>query len=251
MAVDVDRPDPSVRLDATTAAVRGLQEIMDAEEPLDDVLTRVAALAARAVPDADAVTITVLTGDEPRTAAWTDEGLVAIDTEQYASDRGPCLEAARTRHAVRAAVGERRGDWPEFTEAAEQAGVRAYLSMPLVVERELVGSLNVYSRTTAAFDPFDERLMRLYSTTAAAAITNARRWQQSRETITQLETALTSRAEIDQAKGVLMAMHGCATDKAFALLVRQSQNTNTKINEVARDLLASIRADHGPTDSSP
>ena len=44
-------------------------------------------------------------------------------------------------------------------------------------EQELVGSLNIYSYTASAFDPFDEALMRLFSVTAGQAITNARRWQ--------------------------------------------------------------------------
>ncbi|MGW7535976.1 GAF and ANTAR domain-containing protein [Amycolatopsis sp. NPDC054798] len=244
--MDTGRPDPLERLDSTTEAVRGLHEIAEAEEPLDDVLARVAATAARAIPDADAATVTVLTGEQPRTAAFTDERMTSIDREQYAAGRGPCLDSARTHHTVRTVISEASQDWPEFSAAAGRAGIRATLSAPLLVDRaedgrELVGSLTIYSRTAAAFDPFDEGLLRLYTTAAAAAIVNARRWQQSRDTIAQLETALTSRAEIDQAKGILMALHGCTADDAFALLVKQSQNTNVKLITLVRGLLGSVR----------
>jgi transcriptional regulator with GAF, ATPase, and Fis domain len=261
MPMHTGRPDPLERLDTTTEAVRGLQDITAAEESLDEVLMRVAATAVHAIPDADAVTITVLIGDQPRTVAWTDERMVDIDARQYAADRGPCLDAARTQSAVlRAAVGERRRDWPEFATAAEHAGVHAYLSSPLLVDsrasedlahgQELVGSLNIYSTAATAFDPFDEGLLQLYTAAAAAAITNARRRQDFRRSITQLEAALTSRAEIDQAKGVLMAVHGCTADEAFARLVEQSQRTNTKVSKLAHDLLASLRASPGAVASS-
>ncbi|OBK73962.1 GAF domain-containing protein [Mycobacterium sp. 1274761.0] len=96
--------------------------------------------------------------------------------------------------------------WPEFVEVAREEDVRASLSVPLIVDSadprqhgELVGSLNIYSRNVLAFDPFDEGLMRLYTVAASQAITLARRWQHSRETVIRLEKALTSRTEIDQA----------------------------------------------------
>ena len=104
--------------------------------------------------------------------------------------------------------------WPEFVEAAQRNGIRASLSVPLLIvgmdtEQELVGSLNIYSHTATAFDSFDAELMRLYSVAAGQAISNSRRWQKARETVTQLETALVSRSDIDMAKGALIALHGC------------------------------------------
>lgn len=250
-----DRPDPLARLDATTEAVRSLRDIFAAEEPLDDVLARVAATAVQAIPDADAVTITVLTDQVPRTAAWTDERMIDLDLHQYADDRGPCLDSARTQRTVRSVIGARRRDWPGFTEAAERAGIRANLSAPLLVDtttrydqegRELVGSLNVYSHTAAAFDPFDESLLTLYTTAATQAIANAHRWQESRQQVAQLETALSSRAEINQAKGVLMAMHGCTADEAFTMMVKRSQHSNVRVSKLASDLLASVSTPPSP-----
>ncbi|PRC56687.1 response regulator receiver protein, partial [Mycobacterium sp. ITM-2017-0098] len=85
--------------------------------------------------------------------------------------------------------------------------------------QELVGSLNIYSRTATAFDQFDAELMRLYSVAAGQAISNSNRWRKSRETVTQLETALLSRSDIDMAKGALIALHGCSPDEAFDRLV--------------------------------
>lgn len=237
------RPDPLLRLDATAEAIADLRDVFAAEEPLHDVLARVAQSAARAIPDADALSITVLNGDTRSTPASTDERILALDHFQQDSGQGPCIEAAQGRQPVRVEIATAHR-WPEFVDKAKELGVRACLSAPLVVgdgEPELVGSLNVYSYTATAFDPFDEGLMRLYTVTAGQAITNARRWQKTRDTVTSLERALTSRADIDQAKGALMAIHGCSADEAFQRLVRESQDRHIKLHEVARQLLIWVR----------
>lgn len=240
-----ERPDPLTRLDTTSEAIAALRDIFAAEEPLDDVLARVATTAAKAIPDADAVSIMVLTGPAPRVAAYTDDRIADLDRMQYESGSGPCIESAQNRRPVRVDIAGGAHQWAEFAEAARQLGIHACLSVPLLVEdhaAELVGSLNVYSYTASAFDPFDEGLMRLYTVSAGQAIANARRWQQSRDTIAQLEQALTSRAEIDQAKGALMAVHGCTADEAFQRLVDQSQRRNVKLYDIARELLASLNS---------
>ena len=131
-------------------------------------------------------------------------------------------------------------------QAAQQGGVCARLCSSAARRRlgrraGLVGSLNIYGYTVSAVDPFDEALMGLFSVTAGQAITDARRWQYSRETVTQLERALISRPEIDMAKGALMAQHGCNKGEAFARLVDQSQRRNVKLHVIARELLASLQ----------
>jgi AmiR/NasT family two-component response regulator len=79
------------------------------------------------------------------------------------------------------------------------------------------------------------------TTAASAVIGNARRYVRMRDIADNLRTAMTSRAEIEQAKGVLMAVHGITADEAFEKLVTQSQHSNTKLTTVVRELLASLR----------
>jgi GAF domain-containing protein len=148
---------------------------------------------------------------------------------------------------LRAVIDDEHQRWPEFVEAAQHVGIRASLSVPLVIagvdgEQELAGSLNIYSHTATAFDQFDAELMRLYSVAAGQAISNASRWQKARETVTQLETALFSRSDIDMAKGALIAMHGCDPPGAFARLKDESQRRNAKLRDVAREMLANMQA---------
>ncbi|BCI56076.1 transcriptional regulator [Mycolicibacterium litorale] len=240
-----ERPDEMERLESASEAIESLQNLFAGDHPLDDLLQRVAESGVEAIPDADYVSISVLAEPAPRTAACTDDRVLQLDREQYSSGRGPCLEAADVGRPVRAVMSVDEQRWPEFVNAARACGITATLSVPLLADRvgnepELVGSLNIYSRTATAFDPFDEALMRLYVLTAGLLITDARHWQRSRETIGQLGEALTSRSTIDQAKGALRAVHGCSEEEAFQRLVKESQNTNTKVHTVALNFLGSL-----------
>ena len=51
--------------------------------------------------------------------------------------------------------------------------------------------------------------------------------------LTQLRAAMQSRSVIDQAKGVLIARHGCTADEAFVMLSEASQRANRKLRDLA------------------
>jgi len=243
-AVSGARPDVVNRLDAVKAAIQSLNTLLADEESLDQALQRVAGNAVAAVAGADAVSITVLRDAQWRTAASTDGDLLALDAEQYTSQRGPCLEAARTRRPVRVAIAAEDQRWPEFMSASRDSGVHATLSIPLIIAAEspqdadeLVGSVNAYSRRTASFDLVDEKLLSLYTDAASQAIASSRRRARLRETVAQLERALVSRTDIDQAKGALRALNGGSAEDAFASLVERSQRENIKLRDVALQII--------------
>jgi len=59
-----------------------------------------------------------------------------------------------------------------------------------------------------------------------------------RARIEQLGQALASRAVIDQARGMVMAMAPCSSERAWDLLVDVSQHCNVKLRDVAAALVA-------------
>lgn len=243
---EVEPPDLLARLLTTSQAIDNLGDVFAVEEPLDEMARQVADTALAANPHADLISITVLSWPDSRTAACTDAEALALDDQQYASGRGPCLDAALQQTPIQAVLDEEEHRWPEFVKAAQQAGIRASLSVPLLIaraesEQELVGSLNVYSHAATAFDEFDVELMRLYSVAASQAASNSNRWRGARETITQLETALRSRSDIDMAKGALIALHGCDAGQAFDRLKDESQRRSLTLSDVARELLNRLR----------
>ncbi len=60
------------------------------------------------------------------------------------------------------------------------------------------------------------------------------RWGTNEE---NLRTAMASRTLIGQAQGILMERLRITADEAFAILSRHSQDTNTRVREVARQLV--------------
>ncbi|RJQ81187.1 ANTAR domain-containing protein [Pseudonocardiaceae bacterium YIM PH 21723] len=228
-----------VRLDEATTALEDLQTVLDVE-PLSAVLDQFADSVLTAIADADMVTVTVWSEGGPETVAATDSRLADVDAARYTTGAGPGLAVAADRRPVRVTVSEAEERWPAFAEAARAVGVGAHLSAPLVAEDEICGMLNLYGVSEDAFDPFDESLLRVLSMSAAFAIGHSRRYQRCRTLTGDLEKALVSRAEIDQAKGALMAVHAVSAPEAFQLLVTQSQRSNVKLVNVARALLTSL-----------
>ena len=53
-----------------------------------------------------------------------------------------------------------------------------------------------------------------------------------------LRRRLESQPVIEQAKGILMVCHGVSADDAFEMLSRWSQDTNTKVHQIARSIVS-------------
>jgi transcriptional regulator with GAF, ATPase, and Fis domain len=238
----LDERDAARRVDDVTTALERLAGTFEDEEELSVVLQRVCQQVVHAVPDAEIASITLLRDGAPYTATATGDSAHRIDQAQYEAGQGPCLEAARTGELQRVKVAEAARQWPEFAAAAAESAVLGYLCAPLFVDREYHGSLNLYDTGGNSFGALDAALLELYTTAAEAALRSARRHQAARETTAQLSAALTSRAVIDQAKGILMALHRIPADGAFKLLVNASQEQNVKLREVAQDFVTSALA---------
>jgi GAF domain-containing protein len=220
-------------LDGLATTVAAVTRTLETESDETTILNAVCAEAVRVIPDADMASITVLRGDEAETAAGTDPRAFAVDRVQYALGDGPCLRAARTGRIVRLSVEHDRGSWPRFLVSAEESGVGSYLSAPLDVDEHLTGALNLFGFHTGGFEDDDSHLLRLYTTIVAFGLRNRRKHKDAHTVTRQLETAIHSRAVIEQAKGILMAAHRITAEEAFQLLITESQHTNTKLHDVA------------------
>ncbi|NEC90497.1 ANTAR domain-containing protein [Streptomyces sp. SID12501] len=70
--------------------------------------------------------------------------------------------------------------------------------------------------------------------------------QDLRIEVVQLRRAMQTRPVIDLARGVLMASFGLSAEDAWNVLVAVSQNTNTKLHEVADNLIGAVTGDALP-----
>jgi GAF domain-containing protein len=210
------------------------------EGDLHQVLSRVAELARTAIPGADYVSVTLLDDTGPGTAAYLGDVAVYLDERQYEQRRGPCLDAAVSGGVVVIDDMATEDRWPDYTPHAVEQGIRSSLSMGLP-RGSASGALNLYGRGATAFDAQARELAASFADYAAVPLANARLYHNATTLSRQLEEAMNSRAGIEQAKGILMALHGCSPQEAFEMLSRESQRTNRKLRDVAADLLRKVR----------
>ncbi len=229
-----------IPLDGVTAALDALTATLDDVGELNDALRTVCQQVIQVVPHADMASVTLVEAEEATTAAASEDLVVDIDAVQYRAGAGPCLEAAATREIVRVDVATAHERWPEFARSAFDAGIASYLSAPLFIDDKHAGALNLYGRDPHGFPDVDGTVLEVYLAAVRAALRATARYLLARTEAEHLRAALVSRAVIDQAKGVLMAVHGIDADQAFTMLVRHSQAKNVKLNDLAVRLLASL-----------
>lgn len=228
--------------DELTAAMTELAALLVDEDDLPGMLDRVSRLAVRSIPDCDSAGVTLLAGDEPMTAAASDQRTLTVDIAQYEVGDGPCLHAFRSQTVQRVVVEEAFARYPDFALAACESGIRSFLAAPLVVRGEGIGALNLYSSEPHGFAALDEAVVMLFAAQAAVAVANSRLYQGARTLSVQLEAAMASRAVIEQAKGVIMTTNTVDSDTAFDLLRRASQAENRKLREIAAEVVAAAAA---------
>jgi GAF domain-containing protein len=222
--------------------VRTLEELTGLlleEGSLLDLLEQVLALTAEAVTSCAAVSVTVVDDDGGyTTVAASSDDARAIDAAQYELSEGPCVDALRsgTPHHVTDLAADDR--WPAFRDRARSLGYRTVLAVPLRAGADVIGALNVFADGPDGLNDRDVALAGRIAAPAATTLANARAYGRVSRLAAQLEQALSSRAVIEQAKGILMAGQGCEADEAFAILRQVSQASNRKLREVAAEVVA-------------
>ena len=237
-AAPIDVAAPPAALEALTTDIGGVLESM---EQLSDYLERVVHAVRRHVSGCDEVGETILTAGRPHTAAYTTVQTLEIDAVQYALGDGPCLDAARNRRENRVddlVVDD--GRWPAFAKECREDGMRSLLALPLVSGIECVGAINLYGWAPNAFDAFDASLVRVAASRCADAVVAVSTLDGVQRLAGQLEQAMASRAVIEQAKGVIMAMRGVPEHEAFEVLRKSSQDRNVKVRELAHQIVTGV-----------
>jgi GAF domain-containing protein len=204
---------------------------------LSDVLTKVAEFAVRAIGGAEGAGLTLLEKDRDATIVASAPFVAQVDAIQYGIGEGPCITAATDARTIRSGLLDTDRQWPRFGPRAAHLGVHSVLSIPLVTSDGVLGAMNVYAHQRDAFDEHAVAIGELFAVPAAIAVQNAQVLAQTRRLANQLQTALASRATIDQALGILMSRAGCSPAEAFDRLRQTSQSENRKLHDVAQALV--------------
>ena len=124
-----------------------------------------------------------------------------------------------------------------FRGRAAELGVGSMPSFPLFVDAENLGALNLCAAAPEALDEQATEVGLIFAAHAAIALMGSRHEQRPM-------IALDSRDLIGQAKGILVERYRCSLARAFAFLVRTSQNTSVKLPDIDEKLSATGLFDH-------
>jgi GAF domain-containing protein len=233
------------RSDRTAEALEQLGNLALREQSMESVLQTVVDLAKLVLPGDPEASISMVVNGRPSTTSSTSQVALEMDETQYDRGYGPCLEAADTGRMVEITDTATEQRWADYCRVAVAHGNGSSLSVPLPVEGRVCGALNVYAREPGAFDDDARAAARRFAPYAAVAMANMYAYQDAREMAGKLQAALESRAVIDQAKGILMERYKLTADAAFQALASVSMRSNTKLRDVAEQLVRTGRFELG------
>lgn len=199
---------------------------MDNQVGGEAVLQTIINGAVAIVPGVRWAGISLVEGHAIEARVPSDPLVTKLDALQSELDQGPCISVLREQRTVHIKDVAEHTAWPEFAKAALTLGVHCSLSFQLFAKDKL-GALNLYGDHPDAFDGDSVLYGEILAQHASVALAGA----QASE---QFDRALASRDIIGQAKGILMERFGIDDVQAFALLTRLSQETNTRLFEIAR-----------------
>ena len=221
-------------------SLRSGRELLDCLDVLVQACTAHTGAAQAAV---------ILRSDEEtyRAVASTHERTLDVEEAQLGLDGGPCIEAIRLGRSLTvpdiSAVHDR---WPEFTITALEAGLGGALALPLEVDGETVGGVNVFLAEPGELGPSDVALLTSMLRVIAIGLSLRNEIDQRAVVAEQLNFALESRVVLEQAKGALSYEHDITVSDAFQLLRRHARTMRLPLREVAQGVIERRLRIHPP-----
>jgi transcriptional regulator with GAF, ATPase, and Fis domain len=212
---------------------------LDDPDP-EQLLAHLEEVAGRIVPELVGLSLALAGEQLTFTLVASDSEIAALDAVQYL-DGGPCLEVGEGRSGME----EFRSDdpldekrWRLFSQATSARGVASTLSLPLYVDEQLVGSVNLYAATATAFETHIEELAALVGAAPAEVVSNA-----DLSFVTRLEAMaapqrLRDHQIIETAVGLIAGDKGIDLDGARHELADAAARAGTHLANLARVVIS-------------
>jgi GAF domain-containing protein len=198
---------------------------------VDEVLADVTATARELIPGVDIAGVLLIgKGDTFETRGATDGLMFKLDELQIRTGEGPCLKAALDEVVIRTDDFRDEPRFPHYAPEVVKLGLLSALSFKLYTADRTAGALNLFGYQPRLWDSEAETIGMVLASHAAAAILASRQGD-------QLQSALSTRDRIGQAKGIIMERFKIDDVRAFAMLRQLSQDTNTKLIDVAQRVI--------------
>ncbi|MGY4648599.1 GAF and ANTAR domain-containing protein [Mycobacterium sp. URHB0021] len=196
-----------------------------------DVLSDVTETAKKLIPGVDTAGVLLIgKGKKFESLAGLSDLPHQLDELQMKYEEGPCVQAALDDQIVRTDDFRTEERWPRYSAAAVDLGVLSGLSFKLYTSSQTAGALNLFAFKEQAFDAEAETVGAVLAAHAAAAILASRHGE-------QLQSALSTRDRIGQAKGIIMERFNIDDVQAFEMLRKLSQDGNERLVQIAERVI--------------
>jgi len=205
---------------------------------VDETVQAVVDFALQALACSHAGVALIVGGGRLEIPATTDPVVSEIYALQIGGGTGPLAVSIQEHTIVRVRDTTKDDRWPEWAGKVLELGVRSVLDVPLLTTAAgTVGVLGLYSTRPDAFGPDEEAIAHILARHASVAVASARHE-------VNLAQAVDARKLVGQAMGILMERYNLDGDRAFEVLRRYSQDTNTKLRDVAQQLIETRKLPH-------
>ncbi|MCW2816978.1 MAG: hypothetical protein JWN84_4433 [Nocardioides sp.] len=192
------------------------------------------------VPACVGVSVALLDEDIALTLVATDEEIAALDAAQYLAG-GPCVEAALTDQTIAVAHDAMvEQQWALFAAATAAAGIRSTLSLPVLVQGRVTGSVNLYASAPTAFDGQHAALADVFGAWAEGAVSNADLSFDTRTTARESLSAQRSLVDVIRATALLAERLGLDFEHAEVCLAESADRAGLPLPAVARMVITAL-----------
>jgi GAF domain-containing protein len=167
-------------------------------------------------------------------ATATNEIIAELEDIQQTSEQGPCHVAFATNDAVFVSDLRQSTDWPQLRDAALSAGLSSVAGIPMALDGQPVGSLDIYDDQVRDWTEQDRSTAQVLADIATGYVAHASELNRARRVNEQLQEALESRVLIEQAKGLLAGERSISLDQAFKELRKHARSQNAPVRAIAQ-----------------
>ena len=161
-----------------------------------------------------------------------------LELYELQNNEGPCLDCFRSgRPVARDDLPAMRASWPAFTEQLQGLGFHSAQALPMRLRDETIGALNLFRLRPGRLTEADLSIGQAMADVATVGLIQERAIAASELLATQLQTALSSRVQLEQAKGVLAQRTGLPMDQAFQLMRTYARSHNRRLSDVAAHII--------------